>query len=263
MRLGPPVYCRERLTWGYFSLVKLPLPSCYLSKGAVSCVYLAGMGGLCRVENKIFKKLSCVYCTSSQLAVLVESTNVGTPGCMYGSIFILKVPCHAFPVITRPLVCYEGFYPCKRSAESKTLKVHPVGSKTLTQSFRVPKTPRWRFLISHCLLPGYRYVEIPSSHAQSYGHTLCQPFTKQSFPNLSAIHAGYVQGRALKNDAVVWTSGRFGYTTCKLFIHWCLYLWCLKQTRYLPRMFKWVNVFRAAKLGSRRNALRRPILTAL
>ena len=37
------------------------------------------------------------------------------------------------PVITRPLVCYEGFYACKQCAESKTLKVHPVGSKTLTQ----------------------------------------------------------------------------------------------------------------------------------
>ena len=49
------------------------------------------------------------------------------------SITEKKGPCHAFPVITRPLVCYEGFYACKRSAESKTLKVHPVASKTLTQ----------------------------------------------------------------------------------------------------------------------------------
>ena len=46
---------------------------------------------------------------------------------------VLKVPCHAFPVITRPLVCNEGFYSCKRSAKSQTLKVHPVASKTLTQ----------------------------------------------------------------------------------------------------------------------------------
>ena len=45
----------------------------------------------------------------------------------------LKGPCHAFPVITRPLVCYEGFYACKRCAESQTLKVHPVASKTITQ----------------------------------------------------------------------------------------------------------------------------------
>ena len=45
----------------------------------------------------------------------------------------LKGPCHAFPVLTRPLVCYEGFYACKRCAESQTLKVHPVASKTLTQ----------------------------------------------------------------------------------------------------------------------------------
>ena len=56
-----------------------------------------------------------------------------------------------------------------------------------------------RFLTFHCLLPGYHYVGIPSRHAQSYVHTLCQPFTKQSFPNLSAIH---VQRRALKNDNV-------------------------------------------------------------
>ena len=34
----------------------------------------------------------------------------------------LKGPCHAFPVITRPLVCYEGFYACKRCAESKPSK---------------------------------------------------------------------------------------------------------------------------------------------
>ena len=32
---------------------------------------------------------------------------------------LLKLPCHAFPVITRALVCYEGFYACKRCAESK------------------------------------------------------------------------------------------------------------------------------------------------
>ena len=34
----------------------------------------------------------------------------------------LEGPCHAFPVITHPLVCYEGFYACKRCAESQTLK---------------------------------------------------------------------------------------------------------------------------------------------
>ena len=34
----------------------------------------------------------------------------------------LKDTCHAFPVITHPLVCYEGFYACKRSAESKPSK---------------------------------------------------------------------------------------------------------------------------------------------
>ena len=60
---------------------------------------------------------------------------------------ILKGPCHTFPVITRPLVCYEGFYACKRCAESQTLKVQPVASKTL------PKTPRWRYVIVHLILP--------------------------------------------------------------------------------------------------------------
>ena len=73
----------------------------------------------------------------------------------------LKLPCHAFPVITRPLVCYEGFYACKRSAESKTLKVHPVGSKTLTP----PQNASLE--LSH-VLPGHCDVWIPSSHAQCY-----------------------------------------------------------------------------------------------
>ena len=53
----------------------------------------------------------------------------------------LKVGCHTFPVITRPLVCYEGLYACKRSAESQTLKVHPVESKTLTQKRPVYAAP--------------------------------------------------------------------------------------------------------------------------
>ena len=34
----------------------------------------------------------------------------------------LKLPFHAFPVITCPLVCYEGFYACKRCAVSKPSK---------------------------------------------------------------------------------------------------------------------------------------------
>ena len=54
---------------------------------------------------------------------------------------MLKVPCHAFPVITRPLVCYEGLYACKRSAKSQTLKVHPVASKTLTHKIPVYDAP--------------------------------------------------------------------------------------------------------------------------
>ena len=109
-------------------------------------------------------------------------------------------------------MCYEGFYACKRSAESKTLKVHPVASKTLTQ-----KIPRQNasLEISH-FLPGYSDVGIPR------GHTLCQPFTKQSFPNLSAIHAGYVQRRAL-NNAVPTLFGPAGDSgTQPVSIHCCL-----------------------------------------
>ena len=53
-----------------------------------------------------------------------------------------------FWLLPVPLVCYEGLYACKRSAESKTLKVHPVGSKTLTQK-RPPQNSSLeiRFLI--------------------------------------------------------------------------------------------------------------------
>ena len=56
-------------------------------------------------------------------------------------ISVLKVPSHAYPVITRPLVCYVGFSACKRSAKSQTLKVHPVASKTLTQKRPVYAAP--------------------------------------------------------------------------------------------------------------------------
>ena len=67
----------------------------------------------------------------------------------------LKVPCHAFLVITRSLVCYEGLYACKRSAESQTLKVHPVASKTLTQKIPVYAAPECLvgdFSVSICFL---------------------------------------------------------------------------------------------------------------
>ena len=50
-------------------------------------------------------------------------------------------PCHALPVVTRPLVCYVALSACKRSAESQTLKVHPVASKTLTQKRPVYAAP--------------------------------------------------------------------------------------------------------------------------
>ena len=56
-------------------------------------------------------------------------------------IHILKVPCHAFLVITRLIVCYEGFYACNRSAKSQTLKVRPVAGKTPTQKRPVYAAP--------------------------------------------------------------------------------------------------------------------------
>ena len=40
-----------------------------------------------------------------------------------------------------PVPLYEGFSACKRCAESQTLKVHPVASKTLTQRRRVYAAP--------------------------------------------------------------------------------------------------------------------------
>ena len=60
---------------------------------------------------------------------------------LWRELWDLKVPCHAFPVITHPLVCYVAFYACKRSAESQILKVHPVASKTLTQKRPVYAAP--------------------------------------------------------------------------------------------------------------------------
>ena len=49
--------------------------------------------------------------------------------------WLLPVP------FTRPLVCYVALYACKRSAESQTLKVHRVASKTLTQKRPVYAAP--------------------------------------------------------------------------------------------------------------------------
>jgi len=68
-----------------------------------------------------------------------ETSSINIVHVMVGTS--LKVPCHAFPVITRPLVCYVACYACKRSAESQTLIVHPVGSKTLTQKRPVYADP--------------------------------------------------------------------------------------------------------------------------
>ena len=56
---------------------------------------------------------------------------------------MLKVQSDAFLVITRPLVCYEGFYACTVNG-LQTLKVHPVASKTLTQKRPVYAAQRWR-----------------------------------------------------------------------------------------------------------------------
>ena len=136
----------------------------------------------------------------------------------------LKVPCHAFPVITRPLVCYEGFYACKRSAESQTLKVHPVASKTLTQ--KIP--PQNASLeIRHCPFDssGYRLMSCgtrnemdqsrramatPAASCSSSRGSKNRHFTDESFQNIAQFEAGYAQ-----LVWTVWSRGRSGYTTCK------------------------------------------------
>ena len=46
-----------------------------------------------------------------------------------------------FRLLPVPL-CVMKVYACKRSAESKTLKVHPVASKTLTQKIPVYAAPK-------------------------------------------------------------------------------------------------------------------------
>ena len=46
-----------------------------------------------------------------------------------------------FWLLPIPLVCYVAFYACERSAESQTLKVHPVASKTQTQKRPVYAAP--------------------------------------------------------------------------------------------------------------------------
>ena len=117
---------------------------------------------------------------------------------------MLKVPCHAFPVITHPHVCYEGFYACKRCAESQTLKVHPVASKTLTQS--LPQNASLE--ISH--FPLFTSWVLWRVNTQR-PHPL-PAFHETKLPKPFRIHAGYVQRRALKNDAVPTLFGPAGYS---------------------------------------------------
>ena len=77
------------------------------------------------VQTEISHQLLSNY-VWNQMSMLIELLRPPPPRSCKG-------PCHAFPVITRPLVRYEGCSACKRAAESQTLKVHPVESKTLTQ----------------------------------------------------------------------------------------------------------------------------------
>ena len=53
---------------------------------------------------------------------------------------MLKAHVMLFRFLPVPL-CYEGFSACKLSAESQTLKVHPVASKALTQKRPVYAAP--------------------------------------------------------------------------------------------------------------------------
>jgi len=80
----------------------------------------------------------CIYNRGVKLNFI--SGHISIMVALKGPVVTLKVPCHAFPVITRPLVCYEASA-CKRSAESQTLKVHPVANKTLTQRRPVSAAP--------------------------------------------------------------------------------------------------------------------------
>ena len=76
-------------------------------------------------------------------------------------------------------MCYEGFSACKRSAESQTLRVHPVASKTLTQKRPVYYAAPERFVgdlsFSIVFFLGMVYGDVPipkwtkpwSPHTQS------------------------------------------------------------------------------------------------
>ena len=146
---------------------------------------------------------------------------------------MLKLPCHAFPVITRPLVCYEG-------------EVHSVASKTLTQ--KIP--PQNASLeIRHCPIDssGYRMMSCGTRNKMDQsgramatpsgaGRTLCQP---NIFQNIAQFKAGYAQHLKLKDDAIPSLFGPFGAGedsgTQPVSLHCYL---CIYQTRYLPAQAK-------------------------
>ena len=79
-------------------------------------------------------------------------------------------------------------------------------------------------------------------------------FTDESFQNIAQFEAGYAQHLKLKDDAIPSLFGPFGAGedsgTQPVSLHCYL---CIYQTRYLPRLFKCVNMFRTAK----------PVLTKL
>ena len=116
-------------------------------------------------------------------------------------------------------MCYVAFYACKRSAESQTLKVHPVASKTLTQKRPVYAAPE-------------RLVG-------DFSFSICffrEPSDVMRFPEPK------------------WTNPRSSSHTRTFSVHF--------QLTGSP-----IDLHRAPwlvidELGSRRNALRRPILTA-
>ena len=82
----------------------------------------------------------------------------------------LNVPCHAFPVITRPLVCYVAFSACKRPAESQTLKVHPV-TNTENTCLCCPRTPRWRFFFFFLVPSDVTTTKWTNPWGSSHTHT--------------------------------------------------------------------------------------------
>ena len=161
-RIGPPFFCRDQLSHSSISQRETvaiegyhkgqPKPNQSSFQGSVLIISDLFKSDLWSVQHGWYNETICLNSTLTLEPMKSNpihlTLNLGQSkiqlkwfkGSLTRALFslssekTLKVPCHAFPVITRPLVCYEGFSACKRSAESKTLKVHPVASTTLTQS---------------------------------------------------------------------------------------------------------------------------------